>query len=216
MNTRDLKKLASRSAVALGFAFYANAACAVGFTGDVLSDGSNPFTLGASTTVNNLLSIVVTNDMKFGTFGTVKDPANVATATATMDTANTFTGSAGAAKVIDAFLGDHQAATITVIAFNSTRLFADYSGIVNLIGQGAFPADTLTITSITDNLNSPTTGTGGAAGSFTAPAAFVEGKAVTDITGNLVFKIGGVLTTAAATTYHSQNYQGSFTLTLSY
>lgn len=209
MTIKNFKKLAGIGAIALGslvFASYSNAA--------VINSGGF-VTIAATTTVNNQLDVVIT-PLAFGTFGTVHDVANVDTATATVSLLNVFTQDlAGPAKIIDGG-GAHTAATVTITAFPSTRLYADYTNVTNIVGT-VTPAHILTVTDLADNLGAPNTGTGGTNGTWssTGPTA-VQGKALTNGAGSLVFRIGGTIVTAAATTYNSEAYSGSFDLTLSY
>lgn len=217
MNTNKKTLMAGIGAVALCTMLYAAHAYAAGFVGDV--ESGSFFTLDSQAVVNNSLSITVTTPLQFGTFGTVKDPANTDTATASLTPADVFTGdTGGAAKIIDAGLagpGDlHTSATITVAAFPDTQLFVDYSGVNDLVNGG----QTLTVTSLQDNLNTPNTGVGGTAGNFTLGngTPYDQGSATTTAGGALVFHIGGSFRTAAAVTYASGLYSGDFDMTISY
>jgi hypothetical protein len=209
VNNRNIKILAGLGAVALGAALFPNPASAF----NVQADGSDPFTVSATTNVNNIMDVAPTT-LQFGTFGAVKDPG-VNVATATLSPAGVFSTSTtgGLAKIIDANLADHSPSTVTIAAQPSTQLYASYSAVVDVAGT-ITPANVFTVQTLVDDLGTVVGGITN--GGMTAPGVFVEGSAATDNTGALVFHIGGSLVEQAGTTYSSEPYAGSFSLTMSY
>lgn len=207
MKTRISNVMAGLGAVALGLAFAPGSASAA----TIQSGGSQ--TVTAQTTVNNAMSITVT-DLAFGTFGTKSDGSNTATGTVATNGTFSTTSAGGTAAVIDAGLGDHSASTITVTALPATKIYVDYGSVVNMkdASTGTY---TLTVDNINDNLATPTTGTGGTSGSWIG-GSNTEGNATTTAAGALTFNIGASFTTNATSTYPSDTYAGSFAVTLSY
>ena len=210
MKSISKKRLAGIGAVALGAAMIVHSAYAA-----VINSGDT-VTITVTTAVNNSFDVEVTENLNFGTFGTIKDPGDTDTAQGILAPNDAFTEDlAGPAKVIDANAGDHNAAVITVAAFDSTRIFVSYSNVTDLDDDitGTFVLD---VDALADNLNAPGTGTGGVAGGWTSGGGNSTGYASTDGSGALVFNIGGTFSTQATVTYPSDTYSGSFDVTLSY
>lgn len=205
MKLTSYKKFAAISAVVLGAAVYA------GHSANAIQIGS-PTTVPVNATVENSVTVTVTNPVDFGTIGAIRDVVDTATLsvdpadTAVEDPGTGFGGADPAAIVFDPSDAPTAADIDITAAFENTDLYITYQNCVDPV-QGA---DTFTLAGIVDNLNTP--------GSYDCAAAPVIGFETTDGVGALSFNIGASITTTAgaATAYPDGAYAGSFEMVVSY
>lgn len=197
------KKYAAIGAVVLGVA-------AVG-SAQAIQIGS-PTTVPVNATVENSVTVTVTNPLDFGTVGAIRDTVDTATLTVspadvgTEDPGTGYGGADPAAIVFDPSDPPTAADIDITAAFENTELYITYQTCTNPV----FGADNFVLSGLIDNLAVP--------GSYDCAAAAVIGHETTDGAGALAFNIGGSITTTtgAATAYADGAYVGSFEMVVSY
>lgn len=212
MNFNKLGRLATVSAIALGFSVSAGQVWAAAYELD--SGVVLPVNVGAD--VLETVDVVVT-DAAIGNIGVHQDKTGADTATLVMAPDGTITEDvAGPARIVHETGTGTAAQVVLTAAFPTTDIYATYSNPVDLNCALCALSPDFTLVDVLDDMDNPNGGAGPGTG-VAAGTLAGDGQATTDANGALTWNIGVTIETIASANYYETGaYAGSFDMILSY
>lgn len=203
MALNKLQKLAGVSAVALSVAVAASESWSAAYT----AGSGNPFTVNASATVNNTITVTETTALDFGNIGALNDAADSATMVMAATGAVTDDTTGPALLVHSTGTGTPGTVDVTA-AFPSTNLTVDMGNPVNLTCGlcGAGTAD-FSLDDVVTDLATP-----GSLAGATAAVGTTDG--VGALTINYGMTISNII--SATNVYNDGVYAGTFDFFFTY
>lgn len=218
MNLKSFSRLATVSAIALGFAGYSGSAFAAPYQMD---DPATPLQVPVDAYVLNTVDVVITT-MTFPDIGVHGDAADVATlvmdatGAIALDDLGPGAGGAGEAHMQSGTNAGQQGVLTITGALVTSSIFVYYTNLQDLV-NGVNPHLELAVVG-PDDLATPGSCTAGA----TPPAAGVcdaqvVGIGLTDAAGALTVNIGAsIRTVSTALPYLTGTYSGTFDVVMTY